>query len=196
MRRFLRSLLIALGGALGLFILGTVILVADGLRDQLGRADVGLVLGSKISLDGTPSPRLRARLNRTIELFQSDYFPTIIASGGIGMEGFDEALVMRDYLVSHGIPTERVMMDNAGITTFASARNTLRIVQKQKLKSVLVVSQYFHIPRARLALKRFGIPQVYSAHAHLFEPRDLYSSPREFLGYLDYLFRSYDDSAQ
>jgi vancomycin permeability regulator SanA len=119
MRRFpkIRFLLLALTGAFGLFLLGTGILVTAGLRDHLGTADIGLVLGSKVALDGTPSPRLRARLDRALELYRSGYFPTVIVSGGIGKEGYDEALVMRDYLVSHGIPKGSVIMDSEGTTT-------------------------------------------------------------------------------
>ena len=81
---------------------------------------------------------------------------------------------MRDYLVAHGIPSDRVIVDSCGTTTFMSARNTLAIVRQQKISSVFVVSQYFHLPRSRLALRRFGIPTVYSAHAHFFEARDVY----------------------
>ena len=193
MRRFLLQ---ALGVTLGILILGSGILVTVGLRDQIGRADIGLVLGSKVNLDGKPSKSLRGRLDRTLELYWGGYFPAVIASGGIGKEGYDEAVVMRDYLVSHGIPQERVVMDNTGTTTYASARNTLQIMRQQKLGSVFVVSQYFHMPRARMALERFGITQVYSSHARLFEMRDMYSVPRELFGYLFYAFRNYDAAAK
>jgi hypothetical protein len=46
-----------------------------------------------------------------------------------------------------------------------------------------------------MALRRFGVPVVYSAHAHFFELRDLYSSPRELVGYVSYHFRHYDPSS-
>lgn len=178
----------------GLILAGTAILVAAGLRDNIGKADAGLVLGSKVELDGTPSARLRARLDRTLELYNAGQFPKVITSGGVGKEGFDEAAVMRDYLVARGVPTEHVIVDSDGMTTFASARNMLQIARQQRIKSVLVVSQYFHIPRSRLALHRFGISTVYSAHARIFELRDIYSSFREFFGYLSYLFREYDSA--
>lgn len=193
--RFRKYLLVLVVAAIGLFVLGTGILALAGLRDQVGKADVALVLGSKVELDGTPSPRLRARLDRTVELYRDGYFPAVIVSGGTGIEGFDEAAVMRDYLVAQGIPAERIILDSDGVTTFASARNTLRIArqQQQPFGSVFVVTQYFHIPRSRLALNRFGIKTVYSAHAHHFELRDIYSAPRELVGYVSYLFRRYDD---
>jgi len=186
-----RTCLLVLSVAVGVFLLATGLLVVVGLRDHLGKADVALVLGSKVESDGAPSARLRARLDRTLELYRAGYYPAIIASGGVGKEGFDEAKVMKDYLVAHGVPPARVIMDSSGITTFASARNTARLCNEQSFHSVLVVSQYFHIPRSQLALERFGIPVVYCAHAQYFEWRDLYSCPRELLGWLRYFFRHY-----
>ena len=55
-----RKYLFVLVGVLGAFLLGTALLVAVGLRDDLRKADVALVLGNKVQVDGTPSPRLRA----------------------------------------------------------------------------------------------------------------------------------------
>lgn len=172
-------------------ILGTVTIVVAGLRDRPGKADAGLVLGTTVELDGRPSTRLQARLDKTLELYRAGYFPKVITSGGLGKEGYDEALVMRDYLVAHGIPSDRVIVDNQGNTTFLSARNMQRIAREQQWHSVFVVTQYFHVPRARLALERFGFATVYSSHAAFFEVRDVYSSPREFVGYLSYLLRRY-----
>jgi vancomycin permeability regulator SanA len=188
----MRYLFITIVLAFGIYILGTILLVVAGLNDELGHADLALVLGSKVELNGTPSLRLKARLDRTLELYRAGYFPSIIVSGGFGKEGYDEATVMRDYLVANGVPSERVILDSHGDTTFASAKNTRQIASQQKFKSVLVISQYFHIPRAKLALRRFQFSKVYSAHARFFEIRDIYSSLRESAGYLSYYFRSYE----
>ena len=185
--RLIKALLLPLV----LYVLATGWLVCDGLTDRLGHADVALVLGSKVELDGKPSVRLRARLDRAAELYKGGYFPWIIVSGGLGKEGFDEAVVMRDYLVAQGLPADRLILDSHGDTTFASAQNTRTIATQRHFKSVLVVSQYFHLPRSRLALQRCGFGPVYSAHARLFEGRDVYSSLRETLGWIEYRFRSF-----
>ena len=174
--------------AAGILIALTV-LISSGLKDQMGKADVALVLGNTVNIDGTPSPRLRARLDKTLELYRDGYFPTIIVSGGIGIEGYDEAKVMRDYLVSHGVSADQIIMDNEGINTYASAKKTLQIICESNKKSVFVVSQYFHLPRARLTLERLGISPVYSAHANFFEWRDIYSSLREVVAYISYSLR-------
>ena len=176
--------------ALGIFVVATLVLVASGLRDDIAHADVAIVLGSKVELDGTPSPRLRARLDRTLELFQAGQFPFIIVSGGFGKEGYDEAVVMRDYLVARDVPVAQIILDSHGDTTFASAENASQIAKQRGFTSVFVVSQYFHIPRARLALARCHVTRVHSAHARFFEWRDIYSAARETIGYASYLLRS------
>jgi vancomycin permeability regulator SanA len=193
--RVARRWRLVLGVAAAALLLATAMLVLDGLHDRLGQAEVGLVLGSKVELDGAPSPRLRARLEKTVELFQAGYFPLVIASGGVGREGFDEANVMRDYLVAHGIPDDAILVDGTGVTTYASALATARIVRERRLKGVFVVSQYFHLPRARLALRRFGMEPIYSAAPRHFEWRDLYSAPRELIGYVSYSLRKFDPAA-
>lgn len=171
-------------------LLGIGLLLWDGLSDDLRKADVALVLGNKVETDGTPSARLKARLDRTVELYRQSYFPWIIVSGGIGKEGFDEAIVMRDYLASHGIPADQILLDNQGINTWESARSTQALCERHGFKSVMVISQYFHIARSKLALRKFGIGEISDAHAHYFEWRDLYSTVREAAGYPAYLVRT------
>jgi uncharacterized SAM-binding protein YcdF (DUF218 family) len=186
-----KRLLLVLAAIFGSFLLGTVVLIIAGLRDDIGKADVALVLGNTVQRDGTPSARLRARLDKTLELYRAGYFPTIIVSGGVGKEGYDEAAVMRDYLIQHDIPANRIITDSVGATTYASAQNTRRIALQQHIESVFVISQYFHVPRSRLALQRFGFSTIHSAHADYVELRDIYSAPRELIGYVRYLFRHY-----
>jgi vancomycin permeability regulator SanA len=191
-RRLLRFLFkAAFVGAAG-FALGVTLLVWDGLHDDIGSADLGVVLGNTVSPDGAPSPRLAARLDRALELHREGVFHLVLVSGATGKEGRDEAQVMRDYLLQHGVPEADVVVDSNGGTTFATAANARRLMQERGLHSALVISQYFHVPRARLALCRFGVEKVYSAHARYFELRDLYSAPRELIGFLDYALRSYD----
>lgn len=188
---------LALGFPLALFALATALLVANGLRDDVRPSRFALVLGNRVEPDGTPSPRLRARLDRAQELYRDGMVQAVVVSGGFGREGFDEADVMRDYLVAHGVPAERILLDHEGVDTYASARNLVRIIRERggvddhTRGTVIVVSQYFHVPRARLALRRFGIERVGGAHARFREWRDLYSVPREVFGYAGYLFRRY-----
>lgn len=169
------------------FIIPALLIVADGLTDEIHQADVAVVLGNTVAPDGNPSPRLQARLDKTIELYQKGFFINIIVSGGFGVEGFDEAVVMRQYLINQGVPAERIFSDSEGKTTNLTAKNTALIMKENNWQSALIVSQYFHISRCKLALANYRVSPVYSAHADYFELRDFYSLCREVIGYFSYL---------
>lgn len=172
------------------FILSAALIVADGLTDEIHAADVAIVPGNTVEKDGHPSARLRARLDQTLALYRQGLFPDVIVSGGVGSEGFDEAEVMKLYLVENGVPEGRIHVDGGGATTYLTAKNAARIMRENGWQSAMVVTQYFHVPRMRLALKRSGITPVFSAHARYFELRDIYSIAREVIGYGAYLIRA------
>lgn len=164
-------------------------LIRSGLNDQLGKADTALVLGNTVNPDGSPSPRLKARLDKAAALYRDGYFPKIVVSGATGKEGVPEGTAMKKYLIQAGLPEDAIIVDDQGVDTFASARKTAEILRAQNAKSVLVVTQYFHIPRSKLALSKFGISPIYNAHANYFEARDIYSVLREVPAYIKYLAR-------
>lgn len=167
-------------------------IVWDGVHDQLAVADVAIVLGNKVEPDGRPSVWLQARLDKAVELYKKGMFQKVIVSGAVGKEGFDEAAVMKGYLISQGIPEDHIMADNQGNNTFLTAKNASRIMKAQKMQSALVISQHYHISRARFALKRFGISPVYSAHADYFEFEDVFSTLREVAAFYVYVLRKYE----
>lgn len=169
------------------FAAHTLYIVADGLNDEIAAADAAVVLGNTVERNGQPSERLKARLEKAIELYEKNLVGKIIVSGGFGAEGFEEADVMRDYLVSRNIPESRIILDKDGYNTHKTAVNTKQIMQSQNMRSVIIVSQYFHITRSRLAFQKAGIENIYTAHANYFELRDMYSILREFTGFYSYL---------
>ena len=195
-RTVVRRLVWAAAAACGLFVLAAAMLVACGWNDRPAPSDVGLVLGNAVAADGRPAARLRARLDTAVRLRREGCFDPVIVSGGIDPAGHDEALVMRDYLVEQGVPPAAILMDNTGVDTYASARRTAEILREHGWSRVCVVSQYFHVPRARLALARFGVEHVASGSARYIEWRDLYSIPREVIGYVWYVVRDYRDTSR
>lgn len=170
-------------------ILAVATLVWSGLSAPQGTADIALVLGNTVHSDGTPSPRLKARLDTAISQFTSGHFKLILVSGGTGKEGLPEGTAMKNYLVQNGIPERVIIVDDQGVNTDASAKNAKRILLSHNLKSVCVITQYFHVPRSRMALSKLGVSPVYSAHPDYFELRDIYSTLREIPAYLKYYFK-------
>lgn len=169
----------AAAGCIALLLLAGAAISGAGLRDDLHRTDVGIVLGSKVELNGQPSARLAARLDRGLGLYRAGVLRHLIVSGGTGVEGYDEAAVMRDYLLARGVPGPAIIVDSGGANTEASARNCAALMAARGFTSVTVITQYFHIPRTRLALRRHGIADIGSAHAQYAELRDLYAIVRE-----------------
>lgn len=175
-----------------LFIISGLVIVWDGVTDEIAEADVALVMGAKVKSDGTPSHRLKARLDKAVELFRRGYFEHLIVSGGLGWEGYDEAQVMAQYLVEHGVRQERIFIDSEGYDTYKTAQTAAQIMETNGMERVIVITQYFHIPRTKLALGRFGVSKVYSANAVYWGLRDLLYIPREVVAYYYYLLRSYE----
>jgi vancomycin permeability regulator SanA len=191
-QRIRRFMLIGSAVLVSMFILSASLIVADGLTDRLHRADVAIVLGNTVNPDGLPSPRLKSRLDKAVELFNQGFAPNLIVSGGVGREGFDEAEVMKRYLIDHGVPPNRILVDSFGLTTCQTAKNSSRLMKENGWQSAIVVTQYFHVSRTKLALSRNGVYPVYSAHAQFYELRDLYSIAREVVGFYAYLLMHCD----
>ncbi|MBB6452740.1 vancomycin permeability regulator SanA [Salirhabdus euzebyi] len=183
-----RILFIVLLCLIAFVMIHSVVIVTDGFIDELNPVDVAVVLGNKVEKNGEPSARLKARLDKTVDFYNKEYYSNIIVSGGIGEEGFDEAKVMKDYLIENGIPHETIIEDNNGYNTYRTASNARRIADKYRFDSVMVITQYFHITRTELAFKQQGFESISSAHAEIVELRDVYSILREVPAFYKYLF--------
>jgi len=165
-----------------------VCFVADGLYPRQGHADLAIVLGSQVLADGKPSARLAARLQEGVWAYRNGLAPLILVSGGAEKSGFDEADVMRAYLIQHGVPEQVILEDRHGITTRASADNATAIMRQRRLQSALIISQYFHIPRCILAFRQAGITHIHAAYPRFVEWRDFYSIAREMAANVYYRF--------
>jgi vancomycin permeability regulator SanA len=175
---------------LALVLIGVIsagVLISAGLTDELEPADVAVVLGNEVMDDGLPHPRLVARLDRGLALWQDGLVSDVLVSGGESRSGFNEAVAMRDYLLAQGMAPDALYMDAVGWNTRATAQNAADMAGVYGWESYTAVTQYFHMPRTWLAMRQAGLSPVHTAHAEFFEPRDLYSIPREVVGYATYL---------
>ncbi|MEL7533272.1 MAG: YdcF family protein [Bacteroidota bacterium] len=183
----------SLGAMFIIAVLHFGIIIFSGLSFEAQSSDMLVILGSQVKEDGIPSKRLRFRLDKGFELFQQGQAKQIIVSGGIGIEGFDEAAVMAQYLIDQGVDSAAIIRDNQGNNTFLSAKNCQEIMAEQGAESIIIVSQYFHLLRSRVAFQKIGIQSVSAEAADLFyETRDFYSIPREVIGLYYYLVRDYE----
>ncbi|WP_105131892.1 YdcF family protein [Burkholderia sp. BE12] len=168
-----------------------VALVGYGMRMSSEPADVAVIFGNALDDTGAPKPVLAARLDVGVRCYRTGQCPAFLVSGAIDGPGLNEATAMRDYLVARGVPADRIAVDDQGDNTLATARHTLAYLHAHRLSRVLIVSQYYHLARARLAFERVGIARenISAAYPRRFQLRDVYSSWREVPAYVVYAVR-------
>ena len=160
---------------IGLAYLGGIALF--GMTARPRAAELAVVFGNTVMADGQPSGRLRARLDAAVLVFRAGTVHRILVSGGVEQPGdLDEAAVMAAYLRAHGIPDGAVLQDPAGTNTRATARHAAALANPG---GVVLVTQWFHLPRALLALHQCGVRNVSGAWPRWFERRDAYALLRE-----------------
>ena len=126
-------------------------------RDESRPADVILILGSAVWPNEQPSPSLRARTQRAIELYQDGYAPHLLLSGGLGRYGPEEAEVMRRLATAAGIPEEALILDKEAHSTWESIEKAREIMGREGWDTVIIVSDPFHMQRSLLMARDAGI---------------------------------------
>jgi vancomycin permeability regulator SanA len=130
---------------------------ADGhifAEQTVPAAPVALVLGTQVDSDGSPSPFLAARLELARRLFVSGKVRALLVSGDHMNWDYDEPDAMRSWLIDHGVPDQKIVLDYAGFDTYDSCARAVRIFG---VRRAIVVTQTFHLPRAVMLCRRLGL---------------------------------------
>lgn len=127
-----------------------------GTTDYRRDADVVVVFGAQVHDDGKPSTSLKDRMDTAIELYKDGLVHRVFVSGGVGDSGYNEALVMRDMAVKGGVPVGKVVVDSNGVSTTATVADTVPFFGGRGWQRIMAVSQFYHLPRIRLAYQRAG----------------------------------------
>ena len=117
-------------------------------------ADCILVLGAGLRKDGSPSPILRERIDRGIELYNLGAAPKLLMSGDHGRVEYNEVGTMKALAMDAGIPSEDVFMDHAGFSTYESLYRARDVFCADR---VIIVSQEYHLYRAIYAAEQMGM---------------------------------------
>ena len=180
---FARTLLVTAGLLSLTLIAGAAAIGLDGLHDRVGRAELAIVPGNPVRINGRPSRRLQGRLDAALDLYQSGRCRMILVSGTTDANGIDESAAMKAYLVSRGVPDAAILADKTGDSTMGTARFAAQLIRSEGLGNPILVSQFFHISRLRLALKKQGISSAGNVHSKQFETRDWLFLVREVFAY-------------
>lgn len=178
--KILKSILIA---GLSWFLIHSLYITYDGLKNFKEKADLAVVFGNQVNEDGTLSQRLQARLDESIELYQKNQIKKILVSGGLGKEGYWEGTEMKKYLIKNKIPAQNILVDNFGDNTEKTVVNTIKIIDSLKYNRVISVSQFYHQTRIKKLFREHHFKNIESSSPEYFELRDFYSVFREFFAY-------------
>jgi SanA protein len=119
--------------------------------------DVGIVLGASVYRSGRPSPAVEDRLAAALELWRAGKIRRILVSGDHRPDVYDEADAMGRWLLRAGVAPEHLALDRAGARTWDSM---VRAASVFDVKSAVVCTQAFHLPRATFLARRAGIDAV------------------------------------
>ena len=127
------------------------------VRDEARPADAIVVLGAA-QYNGRPSPVLKARLDHALELYNNQVARAIITTGSYGPDpNFSEAEVGRKYLVDHGAQVADIVTEQGSGTTYDSVQAASGLLKSKGWKTALVVSDGFHLFRAKKMFADNGI---------------------------------------
>jgi len=158
MRRLVWNALVVAATALVLYIAYVSMRIEQqSNRDEAQNADVILVLGAA-EYRGRPSPVLRARLDHALDLYNEHLAPLILTTGGAGGDPvYTEGGVGRSYLMSRGVPSEAIIVESEAESTVESTSMAGEIMHRMGLRSVIVVSDGYHIYRVKRMLQARGL---------------------------------------
>ena len=135
----------------GIVLLANVAVLSGGNDATTidGTFDVALVLGAGIRQDGTPSDVLRDRLDEALVLHRRAVVSRVVVSGDR-----HEAVVMRRYLETRGVPSDVIVDDDRGVDTYSSVWRAKNVFGAS---SVVVVTQRCHLARAVFVARALGM---------------------------------------
>lgn len=163
LRRWPRLSRVALGGAtaIGMAVVAANAWVLVGVEgestSEVGEvpgAQVAIVPGALVKPDGEMSAMLADRVRQAARLWHAGKVEKVLVSGDHGTWRYDEPDTMRKALVRMGVAPRDVFEDHAGFDTWATMVRARSIFG---VRSAVVVTQGFHMPRALYLADAAGI---------------------------------------
>lgn len=156
-RRWLVGLAVAAG--IGLLYYGITLwqVRAAGSSDQARPVDAIVVMGAA-QYDCRPSPQLANRLDHVVTLWERGLAPLVVTTGGNRPgDRCTEAESSATYLRERGVPAGAILQESAGTSSYASLVGVRDLLRERGALRVLLVSDPFHVLRARLISQELGL---------------------------------------
>lgn len=116
--------------------------------------DCILVLGCGVHADGTPTPMLRSRMTRAVELYQAGWADKLLLSGDNGRADYNEVATMKTLALEGGVPEEDIVLDHAGFSTYDSLYRARDVFLAER---IVIITQEYHLSRALYLADALGL---------------------------------------
>jgi uncharacterized SAM-binding protein YcdF (DUF218 family) len=124
----------------------------------LARMDAIVVLGAPLGPGGALTTVLGERLDAGVALWHQGLAPVLCLTGGRTRGAqVAEAEAMAVAARVAGVPDAALLLETEARNTYENARNVARLLLPEGRRSVIVVTQPFHLRRARLHFGRAGL---------------------------------------
>jgi uncharacterized SAM-binding protein YcdF (DUF218 family) len=135
----------------------------------IGKAHAIVVLGCSLR-DGRPTPALGRRVACGVARWQEGAAPLLVMTGG--GDGLTEAAAMAALASKAGVPGAALLLECKARNTVENALNSARLLRARDLSRILLVSDRYHLPRARLLFRAAGLVIAATAHPPPRDPRE------------------------
>lgn len=112
-----------------------------------------IVLGCGPLPDGRPSPGMKNRVAKAVELYRKNRYSKVIMTGGPTTFPVPESEMMR-LLALKNIPDSKIITEKNSKSTIQNAVFTWELIKDNKPKNITVVTSAFHIPRTRYIFRK------------------------------------------
>ena len=190
LKRVLKKMLAILAALLILWLAAIGTVWAVSLWENRGEPrqdpDAIIVLGAQVLPNGQPNRILKTRLEMAVTAFNTAPRP-IICCGARGTdEPAAEGDVMREYLISRGIPENWIQAETSSYNTYENIANAIKLLPPDT-GSVLIVTSDYHVARALWIARDKGLA-AYGAGSPTYWKWRFKNHTKEALSWLKYCY--------
>lgn len=159
---FVRFALVLMAGLAVFVCINTGMVVGEQEYMYDSEADVPeravvIVPGAAVLRSGALSAVFLDRANAAIKLYKAGKAQKILVSGDNSTVEHNEVDPARKYLLGQGIPERDIYLDHAGFDTYSTMYRARDIFG---VKSAIIATQSFHLPRSLFIAHSLGIDAV------------------------------------
>ncbi len=136
--------------------------------EQMPKADAIVVLGGFTNATGSGMGLIELndavdRLFHGMRLYRAGKAPRVMLVGGAAEGSSPEADFMADLLSEFAVPRDKMLLENQSRNTRENGVNAVKIMQKNAIKKILLVTSAYHMRRAKGVFEKLGIDVVPAA---------------------------------